>query len=63
MANYEMLADVRGRDARMVEIGGRTAFFQAQEPGLVPENTHGDGVITVSGVKNGMWFRYEFTDD
>ena len=58
MANYEMTADTR-----MVEIGGRTAYFQAQEPGLVPETTHGDGVITVSGVKNGKWFRYEFTDD
>lgn len=58
MANYEMKAD-----ARVIEIGGRVAYFQAQEPGLVPEIAHGDGVMTVSGVKNGMWFRCEFTDD
>ena len=73
MARYELIIERRqptcgGRaptssEVRIVETDDPKAYVEAQEPGLPLEVTEENGVTTVSGVKNGMWFRYEFTED
>ena len=73
MARYELIIERRqptcgGRaptasEVRMVETNDPMAYVQQQEPELELEMMEENGVITVSGVKNGMWFKYEFTED
>ena len=73
MARYELIIERRqptcgGRaptasEVRIVETSDPLAYVQAEEPGLDLEITNEDGVVTVSGVKNGLWFKYEFTED
>ena len=73
MTRYELIVERRqptcgGRaptasEVRTVETEDPRAYVQAQEPGLELEVVQENGVVTVSGVKNGMWFRYEFTED
>ena len=73
MARYELIVERRqptcgGRaptasEVRIVETADPLAYVQDQEPGLELERTEENGVITISGVKNGMWFKYEFTED
>ena len=50
-------------EVRMVETGDPMAYVQAQEPNIQLESASEDGVITITGVKNGMPFKYEFTED
>ena len=73
MARYELIIERRqptcgGRaptssEVRMIETGDPMAYVQAQEPGLELERTEDGGVITITGIKNGLWFKYEFTED
>ena len=73
MARYELIVERKqptcgGRapvasEVRYVETADPMAYVQDQEPGLELETVSENGVITVSGVKNGMWFKYEFTED
>ena len=73
MARYELIIERRqptcgGRapttsEVRIVETGDPTSYVQTQEPGLALETVTENGVTTVSGVKNGLWFKYEFTED
>ncbi|MBP3653627.1 MAG: hypothetical protein J6J78_11230 [Clostridia bacterium] len=73
MARYELIIERKqptcgGRaptssDVRMVETVDPMAYVQEQEPNLALEKTEENGVITISGVKNGLWFKYEFTED
>ena len=73
MARYELIIERKqptcgGRapvasEVRVVETADPKAYVEQQEPGLELEVAEENGVITVSGVKNGMWFRYEFTED
>lgn len=73
MARYELIIERKqptcgGRaptssEVRMVETADPMAYVQAQEPSLELEKVEENGVITISGVKNGMWFKYEFTED
>ena len=73
MARYELIIERKqltcgGRaptasEVRMVETSDPMAYVQQQEPELELERSEENGVVTISGVKNGMWFRYEFTED
>ncbi|MBP3409925.1 MAG: hypothetical protein J6M10_02910 [Clostridia bacterium] len=73
MARYELIIERKqptcgGRaptssEVRMVEVNDPMAYVQEQEPNLALEKTEENGVITISGVKNGLWFKYEFTED
>jgi len=73
MARYELIIERKqptcgGRaptssEVRMVEVSDPMAYVQEQEPNLELEKMEEDGVITISGVKNGLWFKYEFTED
>ena len=73
MARYELIIERRqptcgGRaptasEVRMVETVDPMAYVQAQETGLELEKLEENGVVTISGIKNGMWFKYEFTED
>ena len=73
MARYELIIERKqptcgGRaptasEVRMVETNDPMAYVQQQEPELELEMAEENGVITISGVKNGMWFKYEFTED
>ena len=73
MARYELIIERRqptcgGRaptssEVRIVETADPMAYVQAQEPGLELERSEENGAIVISGVKNGMWFKYEFTED
>lgn len=73
MARYELIIERRqptcgGRtptssEVRMVEVNDPMAYVQEQEPNLELEKVEEDGVITISGIKNGLWFKYEFTED
>ena len=73
MARYELIIERRqptcgGRaptssEVRIVETADPMAYVQDQEPGLALERSEVDGVVTISGVKNGLWFKYEFTQD
>ena len=73
MARYELIIERRqptcgGRapvasEVRVVETDDPKTYVETQEPGLELEVAEENGVTTVSGVKNGMWFRYEFTED
>lgn len=72
MARYELIIERKqptcgGRaptssEVRMVEVNDPKAYVQEQEPGLELEVVEENGVITISGVKNGLWFKYEFTE-
>ena len=73
MARYELIIERKqptcgGRaptssEVRMVETADHMAYVQQQEPNLALEKTEENGVITISGIKNGLWFKYEFTED
>ena len=73
MARYELIIERKqptcgGRaptssEVRMVEVNDPMAYVQEPEPNLALEKTEDNGVITISGVKNGLWFKYEFTED
>lgn len=73
MARYELIIERKqptcgGRaptssEVRMVETVDPMVYVQEQEPNLALEKTEENGVITISGVKNGLWFKYEFTED
>ena len=73
MARYELIIERRqptcgGRaptssEVRIVETADPMAYVQAQEPGLELERSEENGAIVISGVKNGMWFKYEFTEE
>ena len=73
MARYELIVERRqptcgGRaptasEVRIVETDDPMAYVQGQELGLELEKTEENGVVTISGIKNGMWFKYEFTED
>ncbi|MBP3653672.1 MAG: hypothetical protein J6J78_11455, partial [Clostridia bacterium] len=63
MARYELIIERKqptcgGRaptssEVRMVEVNDPMAYVQEQEPNLALEKTEENGVITISGVKNG----------
>ena len=73
MARYELIIERKqptcgGRaptasEVRIVETADPMAYVQAQEPGLELEQAEENGVFTISGIKNGLWFKYEFTED
>lgn len=73
MARYELIIERKqptcgGRaptssEVRMVETADPMVYVQEQEPNLALEKTEENGVITISGVRNGLWFKYEFTED
>jgi len=73
MARYELIIERKqptcgGRaptasEVRVVETADPMAYVQDQEPNLELEKVEEDGVITISGIKNGLWFKYEFTED
>lgn len=73
MARYELIIERRqptcgGRaptssEVRIVETTDTLGYVQEHEPGLALERVEEDGVITISGIKNGMWFKYEFTEE
>jgi len=73
MARYELIIERKqptcgGRapttsEVRMVETDDPMSYVQSQEPGLALEGTVENGVVVISGVKNGLWFKYEFTED
>jgi len=73
MARYELIIERKqptcgGRaptssEVRIVETDDPKAYVEQQEPGLALETTEENGVVTVSGIKNGLWFKYEFTED
>lgn len=73
MARYELIIERKqptcgGRaptssEVRIVETADPMAYVREQEPGIKLEGTCENGVIVISGVKNGLWFKYEFTED
>ena len=73
MARYELIIEQKqptcgGRapttsEVRMIETDDPMTYVKAHEPGLALEGTVENGVVTISGVKNGLWFKYEFTED
>jgi len=73
MARYELIIERKqptcgGRaptssEVRIVETDDPKAYVEQQEPGLALETAEENGVVTVSGIKNGLWFKYEFTED
>ena len=73
MARYELIIERKqptcgGRaptssEVRIVETDDPKAYVEQQEPGLALETAEENGVVTISGVKNGLWFKYEFTED
>ena len=73
MARYELIVERRqptcgGRaptasEVRIIETNDPLSYVQNEEPGLPLESATEGGVITISGVKNGLWFKYEFTED
>ena len=72
MARYELIIERKqptcgGRaptssEVRIVETNDPMAYVQQQEPNPALEKTEENGVITISGVKNGLWLKYEFTE-
>ena len=73
MARYELIIERKqptcgGRaptssEVRAVETNDPMAYVRQQEPDLELEKSEENGVITISGIKNGLWFKYEFTED
>ena len=73
MARYELIVERRqptcgGRaptssEVRIVETNDPMAYVQDQEPNLALEKTEENGVITISGIKNVLGFKYECTED
>jgi len=73
MARYELIIERKqptcgGRapttsEVRMVETNDPMEYVRQQEPELSLEGTYENGVTIISGVKNGLWFKYEFTED
>ena len=73
MARYELIIERKqptcgsraptSSEVRIVETDDPKAYVEQQEPGLALETAEENGVVTVSGIKNGLWFRYEFTED
>lgn len=73
MARYELIIEQQqptcgGKsptksEVHMVETNDPVEYVRAQEPGLEFEVENEDGVVTVRGKKNGMWVKYEFTED
>ena len=73
MAKYELIIEQQqptcgGKaptksEVRMVETADPVEYVRSQEPGLAFEVENADGVVTVRGKKNGMWVKYEFTED
>ena len=59
---FDFIGEMMG-PLRVVETADPMAYVQDQEPGLELEKVEEDGVITISGIKNGLWFKYEFTED
>ena len=74
MARYELLINQKqpscgGKsptrcEIQIVETTDPLSYVQEREPGceLTIEHQPND-VIIISGEHNGMWFRYEFTED
>ena len=73
MARYELIIERKqptcgGRapttsEVRIVETDDPMSYAKAQEPGLALEGTVENGAVVITGVKNGLWFKYEFTED
>lgn len=74
MANYELVIEQRqptcgGRSPTKCEIRYVTtedpvAYVKALEPGCEPEVTRNeDGSILIRLERNGLWVKYEFTED
>ena len=73
MARYELIIEQQqptcgGKaptksEVRMVETNDPVEYVRSQEPSLAFEVENVDGVVTVRGKKNGMWVKYEFTED
>ena len=73
MARYELIVERKqptcgGRapttsEVRIVETDDPMSYVKSQEPGLPLEGTVENGAVVISGVKNGLWFKYEFTED
>ncbi|MBO5322523.1 MAG: hypothetical protein J6A88_00260 [Oscillospiraceae bacterium] len=74
MANYELIIEQRqptcgGRaptksEIRMVTADDPVAYVQSLEPGCELEVTHNDdGSIVIKLDHNGLWVKYEFTED
>ncbi len=74
MKNYELVIEQRqptcgGRaptknEIRMVSTDDPMAYVRAQEPGCEPEIVRDeDGVVEIKFQRNGLWVRYEFTED
>lgn len=74
MARYELLINQKqpscgGKsptrcEIQIVETNDPIAYVQALEPDceLSMEHLENDTIL-ISGERNGMWFRYEFTED
>lgn len=73
MARYELIIEQQqptcgGKsptksEVRMVETADPVEYVRAQEPGLEFEVEKDGDTVTVRGKKNGMWVKYEFTED
>ena len=74
MKTYELVIEQRqptcgGRaptksEIRTVTTADPAAYVQSQEPNCQLEVTNpSEGVILVTGERNGHWFKYEFTED
>ena len=50
-------------EVRMVETNDPAEYVRSQEPGLEFEVEKDGDVVTFRGRKNGMWVKYEFTED
>ena len=73
MARYELIIEQQqptcgGRaptrsEVRMVETNDPVEYVRKEEPGVELEVEKDGDVVTVRGRKNGLWMKYEFTED
>ena len=73
MARYELIIEQQqptcgGRaptksEVRVVETADPVEYARAQEPGLDFEVEKDGDTVTLRAQKNGMWLKYEFTED
>jgi len=73
MKTYELIIEQRqptcgGRaptrsEIRTVTTGDPVAYVREKEPDCEPEVTDNDGTIVVRLERNGLWVKYEFTEE
>lgn len=73
MTRYELIIEQQqptcgGRaptrsEVRMVETSDPVEYVRKEEPGVELEVEKDGDVVTVRGRKNGLWMKYEFTED